>query len=70
MTPLRAFARFWWGFVVGDDWRLACGVSIALMVVAIATHRGRDVWWPLPLVVAVLLAASLRRATTIGRDRS
>jgi hypothetical protein len=70
MSPPRAFARFWWDFVVGDDWRLACGVSIAMMVVAIATHNGHDVWWLLPLVVAVLLAASLRRATRLGTDRS
>jgi hypothetical protein len=70
MTPLRSFARFWWDFLVGDDWRVACGVSIALLVVGVAAHHGRDVWWLLPPVVAGILAASLRRATTLRRDRS
>jgi hypothetical protein len=24
------FARFWWDFVVGDDWRIAAGVAAVL----------------------------------------
>ena len=23
MSYLRTFARFWWNFIVGDDWRAA-----------------------------------------------
>lgn len=30
MRWLAAFGRFWWDFVVGDDWRLAAGVLTAL----------------------------------------
>jgi hypothetical protein len=26
----RGFARFWWDFVVGDDWRIAAGVVVVL----------------------------------------
>jgi hypothetical protein len=26
----RAFGRFWWDFVVGDDWRIAAGVVAVL----------------------------------------
>jgi hypothetical protein len=25
-----AFGRFWWDFVVGDDWRIAAGVVVVL----------------------------------------
>jgi hypothetical protein len=25
-----AFGRFWWDFVVGDDWRIAVGVVVVL----------------------------------------
>ena len=30
MRFLRGFARFWWDFVVGDDWRIAAGVVVVL----------------------------------------
>ena len=63
MSRLRAFGRFWWAFVVGDDWRVAAGVAIALALTAALVHAGADVWWLLPPAIATLLAASLRRAT-------
>jgi len=59
---LRSFARFWWNFVVGDDWRLAGGVGVFLGLTALLTHEGVNAWWLLPVAVAVLLTGSLRRA--------
>ena len=29
MRYVRAFGRFWWDFVVGDDWRVAVGIALA-----------------------------------------
>jgi hypothetical protein len=26
----KGFARFWWDFIVGDDWRIAAGVVLVL----------------------------------------
>ena len=26
----KGFARFWWDFIVGDDWRIAAGVVVVL----------------------------------------
>jgi len=63
---LRAFGRFWWNFIVGDDWRVAAGVALALGLTSLLTHEGVDAWWLLPVAVAVLLADSLRRATGRG----
>ena len=63
MKYVRAFGRFWWNFVVGDDWRLALGVAAAIGVTALLAHEGVDAWWLLPPAVAILLAGSLRRAT-------
>ena len=63
MRYLRSFALFWWDFVVGDDWRIAAGIAIALAVTAVLTHQGWGAWWLLPVAVALLLARSLQRAT-------
>lgn len=30
MSLLRGFLRFWYDFVVGDDWRIAVGVVLVL----------------------------------------
>jgi hypothetical protein len=63
MTHLRTFGRFWYDFVIGDDWRLALGVTVSLAVVFTVTHAGMNAWWLLPVSVAVLLAVSLDNAT-------
>ena len=61
MRYLRAFGRFWWSFVVGDDWLVAAAVAVALGVTALLAHHGVNAWWLLPLAVVVALADSLRR---------
>ena len=58
MNAVASFGRFWWEFIVGDDWLAAAGVAIALVVTAVL-----ETWWILPLAVALVLAASLYRAT-------
>ncbi len=63
MRLLAAFARFWLDFIVGDDWRVALGLLIALALSALLAHSSIVAWWLLPLAVLVLLAESLRRAT-------
>ena len=55
------FLRFWYDFIVGDDWRVAVGVAIAIGVAAILVAAGVPAWWFLPLAVAAVLYASLRR---------
>jgi hypothetical protein len=30
MRLVSGFARFWWDFIVGDDWRIAAGVVVVL----------------------------------------
>ena len=63
MNRIRAFGAFWWDFIVGDDWRIAAGVVLALAATAGLAAAGLAAWWLLPLVVAMLLVVSLRRAT-------
>jgi hypothetical protein len=61
MRALAGFARFWWDFVVGDDWRVAAGVAISIGAAAALTAADVTAWWFLPLAVAALLSLSLRR---------
>jgi hypothetical protein len=49
-------------FVVGDDWRTAVGVVVALALTAAIVQTGVAAWWVLPVAVVVLLALSIRRA--------
>jgi hypothetical protein len=35
----RGFLRFWWDFIVGDDWRIAAGVVIVLTAGALLVAR-------------------------------
>lgn len=59
---LRAFGAFWYDFVVGDDWRVAIGVVVALgLTYLLSVATSGPVWWVLPVAVVVLLPASLLR---------
>jgi uncharacterized membrane protein len=59
---LAAFGRFWWDFVVGDDWRVAALVAVAIGATAALAHSGVNAWWLMPVAVPVVLWLSLRRA--------
>jgi uncharacterized membrane protein HdeD (DUF308 family) len=60
--------RFVWEFVVGDDWRIAAGVVVALAGTALLSDASVTAWWLLPLVVAAMLALSVLTVTR-GRNR-
>lgn len=64
MSWIERFSVGAWEFVVGDDWRTALGVVIALGLVAALATAGIAAWWLMPPAVLALLARSLRRATT------
>ena len=69
MTYLKNFLRFWYDFIVGDDWMIAAGVVLALMVSAVLARRGLNAWWVMLVSVVVMLAASLWRETRRSRSR-
>ena len=62
MKHLAAFGRFWWDFVVGDDWRVAALVAVAIGATAALEAAGMTAWWLLPVAVPLVLWLSLRRA--------
>lgn len=62
MKRIAAFGRFWWEFVVGDDWVAAALVVVAIGATAAVAASDIATWWVMPLAVLVVLAVSLRRA--------
>jgi hypothetical protein len=58
---VKAFLRFWYDFIIGDDWVIAVGVVTALGLTALIADRGVTAWWVMPVAVIVLLAGSVRR---------
>jgi len=62
VTWLSRFGRFWWEFVIGDDWLVAVLVAIAIGATAVLAAASVAAWWLLPLAVPVVLWLSLRRA--------
>jgi hypothetical protein len=62
VREVRAFLLGVWEFVVGDDWRTALGVVVALAVTALLADAAVAAWWVMPPAVIGLLAFSVRRA--------
>ena len=59
---MRRFGAFWWDFLVGDDWRVAAGVVLAMGITAALATTSAPAWWVLPSAVAAVLWVSLRSA--------
>jgi len=58
---MRAFARFCYDFVVGDDWRIAIAVVAALALTYGVAAAGVPAWWVMPAVVAIVLPLNVWR---------
>ncbi|MGI8753688.1 MAG: hypothetical protein ACR2MN_15530 [Acidimicrobiales bacterium] len=61
LSRLRSFGGFWYDFVIGDDWRVAAGVVVALAVTYGLSRTSVPAWWVVPVAVLVLLPFSLWR---------
>ena len=62
MRFVVGFGRFWYEFIVGDDWTIAAAIVAALIVTSVLVRVRVESWWLLPIVVIVFLTASLWRA--------
>ena len=60
---LVGFARFWYRFIVGDDWTVAAAVAVALVITALLNAQSVPAWWVVPVIVVVIIGVSLRRAS-------
>jgi Flp pilus assembly protein TadB len=70
LSALASFGRFWYRFIVGDDWTIAASAFGAVVVIYVLRGVGLNAWWLMPLVVVVALGLSLYRARTQQQRRS
>ena len=61
------FGRFWYHFIIGDDWTVAAAVAVALILSAVLNVNHIVAWWLVPVTVVVMLGLSLRRASRLRR---
>jgi mannose/fructose/N-acetylgalactosamine-specific phosphotransferase system component IID len=59
VSYLRGFGRFWWDFVVGDEWRIALIVAVATALGAVAAADGRIRGEVIACLVAVGVMAAV-----------
>jgi hypothetical protein len=59
IARLVGAGRFLWGFLIGEDWRLAAGVVASLAATGLLAGAGVAAWWVLPLGVLTLLVSSV-----------
>ncbi|MDQ1425108.1 MAG: hypothetical protein QOD72_2606 [Acidimicrobiaceae bacterium] len=69
MKHVRTFGSFWYDFIIGDDWRVALGVSFVIALLYVVAHHGANWWWMIPLAVTALLGVSLNNASRPQRRR-
>jgi hypothetical protein len=58
MRFIKSFGQFWYDFIVGDDWKIAVGVviALALLLAALKAHLFGDTGLTL-LGAALVIAA-------------
>jgi hypothetical protein len=56
------FGRFWWDFIVGDEWRIAAGVvsSLGVGAILVSTTAVSDA------LISILVTAAIIAAVTVS----
>ena len=69
MSFIRNFVGFWYDFIVGDDWFIAAGVIVVLVIASAVARANLQTiaWVAMPVGVVLILAVSLWRASLSSR---
>jgi hypothetical protein len=74
VRAIGGFLRFWFDFIVGDDWRIAVGIAVLVGVGGWLVHddvvRTSVIAVGVPVVLVAVVAASIaREARSLSRPR-
>jgi hypothetical protein len=74
VRAVGGFLRFWFDFIVGDDWRIAVGVAVLVGAAGWLVHDGvvgtSAIAIGVPVVLVAVVAASVvREARALSRPR-
>jgi uncharacterized membrane protein YfcA len=62
---VKAFFRFWYDFIIGDDWKIAAAVVIVLLAGALAVIAGVGGTALLPPLLAIGLGVAFTTSLLI-----
>jgi hypothetical protein len=63
MRHIIAFLRFWYDFIIGDDWTIAASMVVSVLATFWLNHSNIAAWWLLPIAAILTLGFSLWRNT-------
>ena len=61
---IAGVGRFFYRFLVGDDWVVAAVMLLALVATAVMVAGGINAWWLVPPLAVVMTGVSLLRRET------
>jgi len=62
MVYVRNFLRFWYDFIVGDDWVIAVGIAATMVAAWLLEESSFPSWWLFVLAIVGLLFVTVKRA--------
>lgn len=62
---LVGFGRFWYRFIIGDDWTVAAALAVGLALTALLSRTQFPAWVLIPLIVIVTLRVSIQRTKSV-----
>jgi hypothetical protein len=62
---LVGFGRFWYRFIIGDDWTVAAALAVGLALTALLSRTQFPAWVVIPLIVIVTLRVSIQRTKSV-----
>ncbi|MGB3374980.1 MAG: hypothetical protein WBA87_07570 [Microbacterium sp.] len=69
MKFIRGFGRFWYDFLIGDDWKIAASVvlTLGLATIVLLTANPPEQWLTAIVGAALLVAFALAIRIDVGR---
>lgn len=66
VRSLAGVGRFFYAFVVGDDWTVAAVMLLGLLLTAAMVASRINAWWLVPILAVVMTGISLWRRAGPG----